>query len=396
MFTGEEEEAGPDSSEDEEASTSSGGIGGGGSGQAAAVTSVSGGTGSGRSRSTQASGSRLSQVTGPWKKENSNPLVLNYSGVPVPTGNVLSTSSSLIDAFYIFFTVQVWDLLVTETNTYGARIIPGDWVDTYVEEMKAFIGMLIVMGVAKLPSLEMYWSSSDVDLAPSLIRIVMPRDRFWQLLRCFHVNAVDPSLVTRTPNYDRLYKVRKLLDLVFPLFESAYTTHKELSIDEAMIPYKGRLRFKQYMKDKPTKWGIKAFVLSDARNGYVYRVQIYTGKNTVVPDCTGLSSRVVLDLLEGFENAGVQVYMDKFYSSPNLFYTLGKKGIGCCGTVMSNRKHFPKEIVTKATRHNRVKYDYRSIGSLLAIVWIDKRSVWCVVSMVRGLVCVYCVFGAFV
>ena len=31
--------------------------------------------------------------------------------------------------------VQVWDLLVMETNTYGATIIPGDWVDTYVEEM---------------------------------------------------------------------------------------------------------------------------------------------------------------------------------------------------------------------------------------------------------------------
>ena len=98
LFTGEEEEVGPDSLEDEEAS-SSGGIGGGGSGQAAAMASVSGGTGSSRSRSTQASGSRLSQVTGPWKKENSNPLILNYSGVPGPTGNVLSTSSSLI----IFF-----------------------------------------------------------------------------------------------------------------------------------------------------------------------------------------------------------------------------------------------------------------------------------------------------
>ena len=179
--------------------------------------------------------------------------------------------------------------------------------------------MLIVMGVAKLPSLEMYWSSSDVDLAPSLIRNVMTRDRFRQLLRCFHVNAVDPSLVTYTPNYDQLYKVRKLLDLVFPLFESAYITHKELSIDEAMIPYTGRLLFKQYMKDKPTKWGIKAFVLSDARNGYVYRVQIYTGKNTVVQDCTGLSSRVVLDLLEGFENAGVQAIWIDFIAAQICF-----------------------------------------------------------------------------
>ncbi len=32
------------------------------------------------------------------------------------------------------------------------------------------------------------------------------------------------------------------------------------------------------MKDKPTKMGTKAFVLSNARNGYVYRLEIYTGK----------------------------------------------------------------------------------------------------------------------
>ena len=48
-----------------------------------------------------------------------------------------------------------------------------------------------------------------------------------------------------------------------------------MSIDKEMIPFKGHLSFKQY---KPTKWGIKAFVLSDATNGYVYRIQIYSEK----------------------------------------------------------------------------------------------------------------------
>ena len=79
------------------------------------------------------------------------------------------------------------------------------------------------------------------------------------------MNSIDPSQVTINPNFDRLYKVRKLLDIICPKFESAYTTHQEVSIDEAMIPFQGRLSFKQYMKDKPTKWGIKAFVLCDAR-----------------------------------------------------------------------------------------------------------------------------------
>ena len=53
-------------------------------------------------------------------------------------------------------------------------------------------------------------------------------------------------------------------------------------MDEAMIPFKGRVGFKQYMKDKPTKWGIKVFVLADAMDGYVKAFQVYTGKKNCV------------------------------------------------------------------------------------------------------------------
>ncbi len=59
-------------------------------------------------------------------------------------------------------------------------------------------------------------------------------------------------------------KFQKLLNLLCPLFESVFQMHQSCTIDDAMIPFKGRFRFKQYMKDKPTKWGIKVFVLSDA------------------------------------------------------------------------------------------------------------------------------------
>jgi len=108
-----------------------------------------------------------------------------------------------------------------------------------------------------------------------------------------------------------LFNVRKFLDLIVPLFES----QENVSIDEAMIPFKGRLRFKQHMKDRPTKWGIKVFVLADATNGYVSRLQVYTGKNSfLVRDEVGLCSRVVLELLDG-----PKVYMDNYYFSPSLF-----------------------------------------------------------------------------
>ena len=68
-------------------------------------------------------------------------------------------------------------------------------------------------------------------------------------------------------------------DILSRQFQSNYTPTECVTIDEPMIPFKGRLGFKQYMTDKPTKWGIKAFTLSDATNGYAYRLQVYTGKN---------------------------------------------------------------------------------------------------------------------
>ena len=77
---------------------------------------------------------------------------------------------------------------------------------------------------------------------------------------------------------DKLFKVWQFVDLVTAEFESLYTLHQQVTTDEAMIPFKGRLGIKQCMKNKSTKWGVKVFVLGDASIGYVYWLQIYTGK----------------------------------------------------------------------------------------------------------------------
>ena len=47
------------------------------------------------------------------------------------------------------------------------------------------------------------------------------------------------------------------------------------------------------------KWGIK--VLSDTTNGYIYRLQIYTGKNLESTTDAGLCSRVLLELMIGLD-----------------------------------------------------------------------------------------------
>ena len=56
---------------------------------------------------------------------------------------------------------------------------------------------------------------------------------------------------------------------------------------------------------------------------YVYRLQVYTGKNLENSDrSVGLCSQVVLDLMAGLEKQGHDLYTDNYYTSPQLFQSL--------------------------------------------------------------------------
>ena len=59
------------------------------------------------------------------------------------------------------------------------------------------------------------------------------------------------------------------MDPLIKNFQSAYQQmEKEIAVDESMIGYKGWLSFIQYFSNKPTKWGMKAFVLADIISAY--------------------------------------------------------------------------------------------------------------------------------
>ncbi len=69
------------------------------------------------------------------------------------------------------------------------------------------------------------------------------------------------------PGHDPHYKIGPFLDLILENFQSCFQLGREVSLDESMIGFKGHLDFIQYMPKKPTKWGLKAFVVSDSITG---------------------------------------------------------------------------------------------------------------------------------
>ena len=252
------------------------------------------------------------------------------------------------------------------------------WEEVTREELMAYIGMLFYMGIVRLPQIEMYWSDKH-ELIRQHISEVMPLVRFQQISRFLHLNDNEREVKAGVTGYDPLYKVRPLLDIIASTFESEYNLNESITIDEAMIPFKGRLSFKQYMKDKPVKHGIKVFVLADAKYGYIKKFRIYTGKNSALSqDELGLSTAVVLDLMKGLEGRHHKLYVDNYYTSPYLFLTLYLKGTYACGTARTNRKAYPPALAYEKSKANEPKrgfYNYRSNGPLMACVWKDKRAV---------------------
>ena len=165
----------------------------------------------------------------------------------------------------------------------------------------------------------MYWSDHHLVSTPN-IAWIMSNNRFEQIFRFLYLCDNAQQIPFGQPGHGKLFKVRQFLDIISQAFDREYNMHQQCSVDEAMIPFKGRLAFKQYMKDKPTKWGIKVFVLADATNGYIKPFQVYTGKTVESRNDVGLCTKVVLDLLADYKHFGLHVYMDNYYSSPDLFF----------------------------------------------------------------------------
>ena len=121
---------------------------------------------------------------------------------------------------------------------------------------------------------------------------MLKRDRFSLLHKFFHLNDGRLYKKKGERGHDPLFKLRPFLTPLINNFKASYTLNREVSVDESMIGFKGRLSFIQYMPKKPTKWGMKAFVLADAHTGYIYDWHLYTGIPDVNMDNININNNI--------------------------------------------------------------------------------------------------------
>ncbi|KAG8237902.1 hypothetical protein J437_LFUL017698 [Ladona fulva] len=162
----------------------------------------------------------------------------------------------------------------------------------------------------------------------------------------------------------KLYNIWPIFQHLNGTYSKLLSPMRDVSVDESLMLYKGRLGWKQYIPQKRARFGIKSFMLCETQSGYIW--SIITGKGTKFLEeyeHLPVSSQVVLSLMKPLLGRGYCVVMDNYYSSPQLADILVANKTDTYGTVRINRKEMPskicimkwkdkKEVVLLSTVHN--------------------------------------------
>lgn len=265
-----------------------------------------------------------------WRKKHFSRRDARFTG-PVITTN--EEVKSPVGYFTKYFTKDIFELISAQTNLYSVQK-SGTSVKCTCSEIRKLFGAHIIMGTLSFPRLRMYWEPHT--------RIPLIADHFsvnmvFRLRNNLHLVDNEQG----NSGDDKLWKVRPLLDRIRQTCLSLKQEERQ-SIDEQMIPFKGRTIMKQFVRGKPNPVGLKNFVRCGV-SGLVYDFEIYQGKSTGIGDQhkhLGLGGSVVMRLCENVpQGCGYKAYFDNFFTSLPLIRELLGRKIYAVGTIRANRLH---------------------------------------------------------
>ena len=313
-----------------------------------------------------------------WQAETT-PVVITPFTQPTHLNHQLADDANPLAFFHLLWPENLWQKIADETNRYAQQKIAASghpdprWHPTTDMEIRAYMSVNIMMGIKRLPAMWCYWSTNPA-YGCQWISSTMPQTRYLKLSQYLHIRDNHNMPPRGQPNFDRLYKLRDLLDLLPTSFRAAYRPAQDLSVDEAMIGFKGRLSFRQYMPAKPTKWGVKVWELCESKSGYCLNFDVYTGRVEGRQPEFGLGHGVVMNMMQPYFDKQHHVYFDRFFASPKLTDDLEQRGTYSCSTVMLNRRGLPAGA-KKTKLKQRGEVEFKQKGNALLTIWKDKRQV---------------------
>ncbi|XP_068122086.1 piggyBac transposable element-derived protein 4-like [Hyperolius riggenbachi] len=291
----------------------------------------------------------------------------------------------------LFLTDDVIDKIVMETNTYAEQQLATPhlrlsrnrkWEPVTSDELWLFLGLIILQGVVGKPVQKWYWSTNRL-LATPFFGTVMSECRFSLIMKFLHF-ANNEEYDESSHPAPKLRKIWDVYQLIQRNFRETYVPERDISVDESLMAYKGRLSWIQYIASKRARFGLKSYRLCESSSGYIWNSVLYTGKGTRFSQTFsnyGMATSSVLTLMEPLLDQGYCVTTDNFYTSPELCELLVQNKTDCYGTVRPNRRNLPSSFASKKLRPGEIVAWQK--GKMMALRWRDKKDV-CLMSTVHN------------
>ncbi|GBM53833.1 PiggyBac transposable element-derived protein 4 [Araneus ventricosus] len=184
-----------------------------------------------------------------------------------PGLNTRMDGSSLIEFFCIFFDDDIVGYIASETNLYAEDFIEKNdltpssrvpkWKDVDSSEIRVFLGIIILQGIVQKPLQKWYWSQRPL-LSTPYLKQLMSEKRFSIIMKFLHFTN-NETIDLETHPQPGLRKVYEVYDAINRKFKSSYVPERDVSVDESLLLYKGRLGCKQYLPKKRARFGIKYY-----------------------------------------------------------------------------------------------------------------------------------------
>lgn len=350
------EQDGGDESEDETPATRGRGRGRGGSGR-------------GRGRGA-ASGSGVNAAA--WAAAG---VDIDLPAFTAATGKVPPAPGTEIEhPIDLFLTPDIITLIRVQTNRRAHQELSfptpprllSNWRDISEAELRAFLAVIIIMGLHILPDETDYWSV-DPRIGVQPVGQLMARDRFKQIKHCLMVANPTPEQNAQ----DRLAKVRPFLDMVKTISQSRFQPHQDLSLDEsqcqcghrhARFSYRGETK-------KPIADYIKVISLHCAVSGYCYNLVVDTRQQT--------TADLVQDVCAALPQQPFRIATDRFYTTVRNARSLLQRGLYMYGTIRTDRG-VDKTLLTGGELADGESRWSMAPPGLLSCVWRDTAAagVW--------------------
>lgn len=239
--------------------------------------------------------------------------------------------------------------------------------------MRAYFGLLLLAGVyrSKGEDLTELW---DDHHGRPIFRAAMSITRFRAINRCIRFDDKEERI--SEPVRHKLAPIRNVFDRWVQRSKSLYVPGKCVTVDEQLLPFRGRCSFIQYIPSKPAKYGIKIWVLCDSESYYAYNLAVYVGREKNCKPETNQGMRVVLELSKDLN--GRNVTCDNFFTSHALATELKKQQMTLVGTMRKTRKEIPpilSNMKSKPVLHSEFVFDHKLRATMVSYVPKRKKHV---------------------